>query len=116
MGTVNMKDVGPAEKNREQFRVAVGVRSEQPLKTGEVSEGALLTVERLDVGDDQPSALQHRLARRPLAPHAFIHQLRKRLILESYALDSLGVARESIFLRAGKRASRNCSWYSCALP
>lgn len=38
--TVNMKDVGPAEKNRDQFRVAVGVRSESPLKTVTLYDGA----------------------------------------------------------------------------
>jgi hypothetical protein len=37
--TVNLKDVGPAEMNREQFRVAVGVRSESPLKTVTLYDG-----------------------------------------------------------------------------
>lgn len=43
-----------------------GAVGEQPLKTGEVSEGAFVTVHRLDVGDDQPGASQRGLARRPL--------------------------------------------------
>lgn len=36
---VNMKDVGPAEKNRDQFRVSIGVRSESPLKTVTLYDG-----------------------------------------------------------------------------
>jgi hypothetical protein len=37
--TVNAKDAGPAEKNRDQFRVSIGVRSESPLKTVTLYDG-----------------------------------------------------------------------------
>jgi hypothetical protein len=50
--TVNMKDVGPRELGREQFRVAIGVRSAVPLRTVTLYDGFEVARRWLPQGND----------------------------------------------------------------